>query len=135
MFTVNKNDDFKKTIQVKNSKTGVPVDLSVFTGIGVWLYYEDGTTLKKFTENLTDIGGNPMVGFAQLVIEDITQGKMRVLLNSAETKVAKEGICDLVVKYQYTDADVVDGRFHHTGTGRKQFLKIIELPPSAQDLL
>jgi hypothetical protein len=123
MFIVNQNDDFKKTIQVK--KGGIPTDLSVFTGIGVWLYYEDGTTLKKFSKNINDVGGNVMIGFAQLVIEDAAQGKMRILLNSAETKVATEGICDLVIKYQYTDADVTDGIF----------LKIIELPPSSRDLI
>jgi hypothetical protein len=135
MFTIYQNDDFKCTIQARNPKTGLPIDLSAFTGIGVWLTYDDGVVLKRFSSNVINIGGTTMSGFSQLNIVDEANGKFMIILESSETKVAKEGMFDLQVKYQYTDSDVSDGRFHKCGRPIHKFANIVEVSPSTQDLL
>jgi len=94
MFIIYQNDDFKCGIQVRNPTTKLPIDLTAFSGIGVWLTYEDGTVLKKFCRDIINILGTPMSGFSQLQITNASKGMFNVILESSETKIAKEGIID-----------------------------------------
>lgn len=135
MITVYQNDDFKRTFQHRDIKTKQPTNFSLFTGVGVWIYYDDGTVFKKFASNVNDVMGNPMVGFSKLHITSATQGKFLITFDSSETKTAQLGRLTMQIKFQYTDADVTDNIFHLCGRPLTHCIEIKPTPASITDYL
>lgn len=88
-----------------------PINPSTVIGIVVVIYYDENNDLVKYSKN-------SKVGYENIITGyDDSNGKIKILLESATTKDAKRGLIYAEVKLQTTNAAYVNNTYNEAATG------------------
>jgi len=111
MNIINIGEDKEITFRLTDSATGLPIVLSSLTGIILVLYYKDSI------EVLSKYSLNALTGYETLVITDSVEGRFKIRLKRAVTKLANEGVIHAEVLEENTNADFESSKFRTIRNG------------------
>lgn len=99
------------TLQITaTDEAGVVIDLTTLAGYIFIIFYSDNTVLQQYSEQTK-------AGFKPLIRHDETNGIFRVLLQSADTKIARVEEIFGEVKLETVDVNFDDNTKHDPETG------------------